>query len=74
MCNDCKKEYENILDRRFHAQPIACNHCGPEYELFFEKRQIKNLKEILKNTAEIISSGKILAMKGMADFTWHAMR
>lgn len=31
MCPDCEKEYTNVIDRRFHAQPIACNHCGPTY-------------------------------------------
>jgi hydrogenase maturation protein HypF len=25
MCVNCTSEYNNILDRRFHAQPIACN-------------------------------------------------
>ena len=34
MCQDCRQEYENIEDRRFHAQPVACNLCGPHYELF----------------------------------------
>ena len=25
MCGKCSSEYNDILDRRFHAQPIACN-------------------------------------------------
>ena len=25
MCDACRREYENPLDRRFHAQPIACS-------------------------------------------------
>ena len=25
MCPDCRHEYETITDRRFHAQPVACN-------------------------------------------------
>ena len=29
MCGHCGAEYENPLDRRFHAQPIACPNCGP---------------------------------------------
>ena len=29
MCPVCKAEYTDVSDRRFHAQPIACNHCGP---------------------------------------------
>ncbi len=29
----CRAEYENPADRRFHAQPIACPRCGPKLEL-----------------------------------------
>ena len=31
MCRSCSEDYKNILDRRFHAQPVACNSCGPAY-------------------------------------------
>lgn len=34
MCSDCGKEYDDVADRRFHAQPTACNVCGPQYEWF----------------------------------------
>ncbi len=30
MCGQCKEEYINIEDRRFHAQTISCNDCGPK--------------------------------------------
>ncbi|MFP4010670.1 MAG: carbamoyltransferase HypF [Spirochaetaceae bacterium] len=33
MCEDCRAEYEDIEDRRFHAQPVACHRCGPSLEL-----------------------------------------
>ena len=33
MCPDCRAEYENPHDRRFHAQPIACPVCGPALAL-----------------------------------------
>jgi hydrogenase maturation protein HypF len=28
-CADCREEYENPTDRRYHAQTIACPECGP---------------------------------------------
>ncbi|MFP1497577.1 hypothetical protein ACLB1Q_29275 [Escherichia coli] len=28
----CDKEYRDPLDRRFHAQPVACPECGPHLE------------------------------------------
>ncbi len=31
MCETCRGEYEDVGDRRFHAQPVACNVCGPVY-------------------------------------------
>ncbi len=33
LCDACRAEYEDILDRRFHAQPVACAECGPRYEM-----------------------------------------
>ena len=35
MCPQCQQEYEDLRDRRFHAQPNACQLCGPQYELLF---------------------------------------
>ena len=29
LCSDCRREYDNPLDRRFHAEPNACAACGP---------------------------------------------
>ena len=29
FCTDCRHEYEDEGDRRYHAQPIACHVCGP---------------------------------------------
>ena len=34
MCPACQAEYEDPLDRRFHAQPNACPDCGPHLELW----------------------------------------
>ncbi|WP_321777909.1 carbamoyltransferase HypF [Sulfurimonas sp.] len=56
MCNSCKDEYKNPLNRRYHAQPISCNSCGP------------TLNESIKKTADNIKSGKIVAIKGIGGF------
>lgn len=39
MCKECRKEYENMNDRRFHAQPLACIHCGPSMSLFENEKR-----------------------------------
>ena len=33
MCPACQAEYDNPLNRRFHAQPNACPLCGPQVQL-----------------------------------------
>lgn len=68
MCKDCNGEYTNILDRRFHAQPIACSVCGPEYTLHFENKTEQNFEKILSSAASLIDEGKIVGIKGIGGF------
>ena len=37
LCADCRREYEDPLDRRFHAEPIACPVCGPRLSMPLEE-------------------------------------
>jgi len=68
MCEKCHEEYTDVHDRRFHAQPVACNNCGPEYELFYNNKSFNSFNEILATAATIIDSGKVLAVKGLGGF------
>ena len=34
MCEKCQNEYDDPLNRRFHAQPNACPVCGPKVALW----------------------------------------
>jgi len=68
MCDVCRNEFENILDRRFHAQPVACNTCGPVYELRFKDKIYYDFNEIIKHTCTLLEAGKIIAIKGMGGF------
>jgi hydrogenase maturation protein HypF len=67
MCPDCQREYEDILDRRFHAQPNCCSVCGPQVYIVGSKGPIKGLKAIEKTVSAIIK-GKIVAIKGLGGF------
>jgi len=69
MCDECKQEYDNPLDRRFHAQPIACPKCGPHIELITHSGKIlsRNNNTILA-TADKIRQGKIVALKGLGGY------
>ena len=40
MCPECRQEYENVADRRFHAQPVSCRKCGPVFELIGKKNSL----------------------------------
>lgn len=77
LCDACHVEYSNTLDRRFHAQPLACAKCGPE--LSFKPTSDKTLTEpltkkrpgneaSLKQAIEILTQGKILAVKGVGGY------
>lgn len=68
MCNKCRGEYEDVYDRRFHAQPVACNNCGPEYSIVYKGKVIKSINEILSISAEIIDNGGIIALKGTGGY------
>ncbi len=68
LCDTCRKEYEDVLDRRFHAQPVACSECGPEYELIIGEESIKSFAEILNKTCTLLESSKIIAIKGIGGF------
>ena len=51
--------------RRYHAQPVCCNKCGPE--LYLVGRSEKN-KDALLYTRKIIREGGIAAVKGIGGF------
>ncbi len=68
MCSKCRAEYDDILDRRFHAQPVACNNCGPVYTLHRGSGIISDIRTILETTSRIIDEGGIVAMKGLGGF------
>ncbi len=66
MCEQCRKEYETITDRRFHAQPTACSHCGPHYEYFVGQEMISDrIAVILKCISVSIENGEIVLIKGL---------
>ena len=68
MCDKCNSEYNDILDRRFHAQPIACNSCGPVYNYKDPEKTLTDIKQILKEVSEQIDSGKTVAIKGLGGY------
>lgn len=69
LCEDCQREYEDPEDRRFHAEPTACPYCGPHLERWDAKgRAMATHEAALKDTAEAIRKGSIVAVKGLGGF------
>ena len=67
MCEDCRREYEDPLDRRHHAQPIACPACGPRVALM-DARTGRGLPGGIEAAADLIRRGRIVAVKGLGGF------
>lgn len=68
MCLRCASEYHDILDRRFHAQPVACNRCGPVYIMNENGYQITGISDILNRIAARIADGKSVAIKSTGGY------
>ena len=78
MCPDCEREYTDPTNRRFHAQPVACPTCGPHVWLTLEfDSLLSDLQEqapalqnddAIKKTRELLTNGKIVAIKGLGGF------
>ena len=68
MCDDCRKEYENPLSRRFHAQPNCCNKCGPKLSLLNNKGELINCEDEIELSKTLLKEGNILAIKGLGGF------
>jgi hydrogenase maturation protein HypF len=66
MCPECRIEYNDVTNRRFHAQPIACNVCGPHYELYIHGNLISNnINEIIETGSKCIENGGVVLIKGL---------
>ncbi len=69
MCEDCRREYEDPTDRRFHAQPIACPVCGPQLELLDAMgRHVAAREAALEQAADAVQAGRVVAIKGLGGF------
>jgi len=68
MCDDCRKEYSDINDRRFHAQPDACRNCGPELLLMDKNGKEIDYKNPIITASKLLNDNKIIAIKSLGGF------
>ena len=65
MCPDCAKEYHDPATRRYDAQPVCCNDCGPEVYLIGREEKGRAAITYARKT---IAEGGIVAIKGIGGF------
>ena len=68
MCSFCSGQYKNPVDRRFHAQTVACPVCGPKAYLTDSSGKPLNYADPTREAGRLISEGSILAVKGYGGF------
>lgn len=68
MCDTCLAEYQNVADRRYHAQPNACPNCGPRAWLADTAGQEILHHEALTRARHMLRDGQILAVKSLGGF------
>lgn len=68
MCQNCRNEYENPLNRRYHAQTIACPDCGPDVKLEAEGKILSSGPDAISAAAKLVLSDSILAVKGIGGY------
>jgi len=67
MCEPCEHEYHNPQDRRFHAQPNACEDCGPRLQIRVADGAAGEDADLAK-TKELLRRGRIVAIKGIGGY------
>ncbi len=70
MCQQCRGQYEDVRDRRFHAQPVACPTCGPK--IWLTDKQGNTIEsdsdKTIARCGEVLRNGGIAAIKGLGGF------
>ena len=72
MCPECLREYRDVEDRRFHAQPIGCPSCGPSMKVLFSDGSELGFGHGFDTPAEqvawVLADGLIVALLGVGGF------
>jgi hydrogenase maturation protein HypF len=69
LCPACRHEYEDPLDRRFHAEPVACPVCGPH--LTFKAAAgpaVTGDAAAVAAAVDVLRDGKVVAVRGIGGY------
>jgi hydrogenase maturation protein HypF len=68
LCPECRREYEDPENRRFHAEPNACPRCGPRCRLLDGGGGEVLERDPIPETVRLLEEGRIVAVKGLGGF------
>ena len=68
LCAACRREYDDPLDRRFHAQPVACADCGPGFTLRRAGEADATGGAAIARAAALLADGAVVAVKGIGGY------
>ena len=69
LCQVCKKDFQNLDNRRFHAQTLACEDCGPHLSILDHNgNRFAEREQALETVIQALQDGKILALKGTGGY------
>lgn len=68
LCSTCQGEYNDLRNRRYLAQPIGCNQCGPHYFATYKEKHMTDYEELLRLSAHLLLKGEVIAFKGLGGY------
>ena len=68
LCSTCQGEYNDLRNRRFWAQAIGCNRCGPHYYATYKEKTITDYEELLRLSSHLLLKGEVIAFKGLGGY------
>lgn len=69
MCENCQKEYDEPLDRRYYSQTNSCKSCGISLRLIDKSGiVVQSQSDIIDKCNLLLSNGSIVAVKGIGGY------
>ena len=67
-CAECRREYDDIDNRRYHSETNACAVCGPGVQLLDPAGENGVSSSPIEDAARLLREGAIVAVKGIGGF------
>lgn len=68
MCKLCDQEYHEEENRRFHAQTVCCNSCGPQLSGLTRDGGRQTGERAIRTAMGLLNDGGIVAIKGIGGY------